>query len=57
MFKERVADGWNGGDSAVLRALELTEAIYRLRAFGTETRSWSLAPGANTNLAKLRHNT
>ena len=32
-FGDQVAEGRNGGDSAVLRVLELIEAICRLRAF------------------------
>ena len=35
-LKEQVAEGRNGGDSAVLRVLELSEAIYRLRALPPE---------------------
>ena len=43
--KDQVAEGRNGGDSAVLRALEGTEAIYRLRALPPEARTLPLALG------------
>ena len=56
-FKKQVAEGRNGGDSAVLRALELTEAIYRLRALPLVVKMEPLAPMTTQTLRKLRHNT
>ena len=56
-LKDQLAEEQNGGDSAVLRALELIEAIYRLRALPPEAGIKPLALRTNANLAKLRHNT
>jgi len=38
-LKDQVAEGRNGGDSAVLRELEHAEGIYRLRAFNREAKA------------------